>query len=140
MKFKSMYVLLAAAFASLSLSAQAFEAITVQDIRVEGLQRTDPGTVFNYLNVKVGDRFDEVQASEAIRALFSTGFFDDIRIEVDKNIIEKIAAPLMHIIRKALDHGIAKEDERVEKIRPGQTGWSDDSRTRQKQGNHPGGL
>ena len=87
MKFKSMYVLLAAAFASLSLSAQAFEAITVQDIRVEGLQRTDPGTVFNYLNVKVGDRFDEVQASEAIRALFSTGFFDDIRIEVDKNII-----------------------------------------------------
>nr|WP_314899438.1 outer membrane protein assembly factor BamA [uncultured Deefgea sp.] len=87
MKFKSMYVLLAAAFASLSLAAQAFDPITVQDIRVEGLQRTDPGTVFNYLNVKVGDRFDEAQASEAIRALFATGFFDDIRIEADKNII-----------------------------------------------------
>ncbi len=82
-----MYVLLAAAFASLSLSAQAFDAITVQDIRVEGLQRTDPGTVFNYLNVKVGDRFEQSQASEAIRTLFATGFFDDIRIEVDKNII-----------------------------------------------------
>ncbi|WP_297573832.1 outer membrane protein assembly factor BamA [uncultured Deefgea sp.] len=87
MKFKPMYVLVAAAFASISLAAQAFNPITVQDIRVEGLQRTDPGTVFNYLTVKVGDKFDETQASEAIRALFATGFFDDVRIEVDKNVI-----------------------------------------------------
>ena len=82
-----MYMLLAAAFASISLTAQAFDPITVQDIRVEGLQRTDPGTVFNYLTVKVGDQFDETQASEAIRALFATGFFDDVRIEVDRNVI-----------------------------------------------------
>ncbi|WP_027468078.1 outer membrane protein assembly factor BamA [Deefgea rivuli] len=87
MKFKPMYMLLAAAFASMSLTAQAFEAITVQDIRVEGLQRTDPGTVFNYLTVKVGDRFDEAQASEAIRTLFATGFFDDVRVEVDGRVI-----------------------------------------------------
>ncbi|WP_282099348.1 outer membrane protein assembly factor BamA [Deefgea sp. CFH1-16] len=87
MKFKPMYALVAAAFASISLAAQAFNPITVQDIRVEGLQRTDPGTVFNYLTVKVGDKFDEAQASEAIRALFATGFFDDVRIEVDKNVI-----------------------------------------------------
>ncbi|QLG87885.1 outer membrane protein assembly factor BamA [Chitinibacter bivalviorum] len=87
MKFKPMYLLLSAALASLSLSALAFDSFTVRDIRVEGLQRTDAGTVFNYLGVKVGENFDDAKASQAIRSLFATGFFDDVRIEVDKDIL-----------------------------------------------------
>lgn len=82
-----MYLLLSAALASLSLNALAFDSFTVRDIRVEGLQRTDAGTVFNYLGVKVGEPFDEVKASQAIRNLFATGFFDDVRIEADKDVI-----------------------------------------------------
>ncbi|QLI80083.1 outer membrane protein assembly factor BamA [Chitinibacter fontanus] len=87
MKFKPMYLLLSAALASLSVNALAFDSFTVRDIRVEGLQRTDAGTVFNYLGVKVGEPFDDAKASQAIRNLFATGFFDDVRIEADKDVI-----------------------------------------------------
>jgi outer membrane protein insertion porin family len=70
-----------------SLPALAFQPFVVKDIRVEGLQRTEAGTVFNYLPVKVGDMFDEARASEAIRALFDTGFFRDVRIETDHDVL-----------------------------------------------------
>lgn len=77
--------LIAALF--VSAPALAFDPFTVKDIRVEGLQRTEAGTVFNYLPVKVGDVFDEGRAAEAIRALFGTGFFRDVRIETDDGVL-----------------------------------------------------
>ncbi|MBS0346354.1 MAG: outer membrane protein assembly factor BamA [Proteobacteria bacterium] len=67
--------------------ALAFEPFVVKDIRVEGIQRTEAGTVFSYLPVKVGERFSDEKASQAIKALFATGFFKDVRIEVDKDVI-----------------------------------------------------
>ncbi|MCL2161099.1 MAG: outer membrane protein assembly factor BamA [Betaproteobacteria bacterium] len=85
MSYKRLVGLLAAL--SVSLPALAFQPFVVKDIRVEGLQRTEAGTVFNYLPVKVGDVFDEAQASEAIRALFDTGFFRDVRIETDHDVL-----------------------------------------------------
>ena len=48
--------------------AFAFDSFVVKDIRVEGIQRMVAGTVFNYLPVRVGERFDETQAADAIRA------------------------------------------------------------------------
>ncbi|QID18025.1 outer membrane protein assembly factor BamA [Nitrogeniibacter mangrovi] len=77
--------LLAALFAA--APAFAFEPFVVKDIRVEGIQRTEAGTVFNYLPVKVGDRFTEAQAQQAIKALFGTGFFDDVRIEAEDGVL-----------------------------------------------------
>ena len=59
----------------------AAESFIVQDIRLEGLQRISAGTVFNYLPLKVGDTIDEGRTAEAIRTLFKTGFFKDVRIE-----------------------------------------------------------
>ena len=59
----------------------------VKDIRVEGIQRIEPGTVFNYLPIKVGDRMTDEKASGAIRALFATGFFRDVRLEVQGNVL-----------------------------------------------------
>jgi outer membrane protein insertion porin family len=67
--------------------AIAQESFVVRDIRVEGLQRTDPGTVFNYLGVKVGDRFDQAAASKAIKTLFETGFFRDVRVEAQDGVL-----------------------------------------------------
>ena len=67
--------------------ALAFEPFVVSDIRIEGAQRTEPGTVFNYLPVKVGERFTQVQSDEAVRALFATGFFRDVRLEVDGTVL-----------------------------------------------------
>jgi outer membrane protein insertion porin family len=65
-------------FASASIAVEPF---VVTDIRLEGLQRISAGTVFNYLPIKVGDRVDSKRTGEALRALYKTGFFRDIRIE-----------------------------------------------------------
>ena len=67
--------------------AQAIENFFVQDIRVEGLQRIAPGTVFNYLPVKVGDTLTDLSARDAIAALFKTGFFLDVRLERSGNVL-----------------------------------------------------
>ena len=59
----------------------------IEDIRVEGLQRITPGTVFNYLPMKVGDTFDDHRSAEAVRALYKTGFFKDVRVERDGGVL-----------------------------------------------------
>ena len=78
------WALLAAAGAA---SAQEFEPFTVKDIRVEGVQRTDPGTVFSYLPVKVGETLTAEKAQQALRALFATGFFKDVRLEAENGVL-----------------------------------------------------
>jgi outer membrane protein insertion porin family len=67
--------------------AWAIEPFTVKDIRVEGIQRTEAGTVFSYLPVKVGDTMDDQQAATAIRSLYATGFFKDVRLEVEQGVL-----------------------------------------------------
>jgi outer membrane protein insertion porin family len=68
-------------------SARAFEAFEVTDIRVEGLERISPGTVFNYLPIKVGDTVDTNDTVNAVKTLFKTGFFSDIRMERDGTVL-----------------------------------------------------
>ena len=68
-------------------AAQAFQPFVVEDIRVEGLQRIAAGTVFNYLPVKVGDSMDEAGSVAAVKALFKSGFFNDVRLEQDGNVL-----------------------------------------------------
>ena len=68
----------------LSASAQEF---VVRDIRVEGVQRTEAGTVFSYLPIRVGDRFDPERGTQAIRALYASGLFKDVRLEVDGDVL-----------------------------------------------------
>ena len=75
---------LAAAGAAL---AQAIQPFVVKDIRVEGVQRTEPGTVFSYLPVKVGDTLTEEKAQQAVRALYATGFFKDVRLETENGVL-----------------------------------------------------
>ncbi len=88
MRFRTLAV---AACALLTLAtgvyAQAFRSFVVKDIRVEGLQRTEPGTVFSYLPVKVGETMTAEKAQQALRALFATGFFRDVRLEVENDVL-----------------------------------------------------
>src|SRR5882672_7693041 len=77
----------AAAGAGAQTAPQTFKPFVVKDIRVEGLQRTEPGTVFAYLPVKVGETMNEEKAQAALRALFATGFFQDVRLEVENNVL-----------------------------------------------------
>ena len=64
-------------------AARAVEPFVLQDIRVEGLQRTDAGTVFAALPFRVGDTYSDDKGATALRALFATGLFKDVRIEID---------------------------------------------------------
>lgn len=59
----------------------------MKDIRVEGIQRTEAGTVFSYLPVRVGDIFNDEKAAAAIKSLYATGFFKDVRIEAEGNVL-----------------------------------------------------
>lgn len=76
----------AAVFATWCVSASAQEFV-VRDIRVEGVQRTEAGTVFSYLPIRVGDRFDADRGTQAIRALYASGLFKDVRLEVDGDVL-----------------------------------------------------
>lgn len=68
-------------------SAWAIEPFVVKDIRVEGIQRTEAGTVFSYLPIKVGDTMDDQKAAAAIRALYATGFFKNVSLEVEQGVL-----------------------------------------------------
>ena len=70
-----------------SLSASAFEPFQVKDIRVEGIQRTEAGTVFSYLPIRVGDTLTDEKAAEAVKSLYATGFFKDVRLEADNGVL-----------------------------------------------------
>lgn len=69
------------------LITQQSAAFVVEDIRVEGLQRISAGTVFNYLPIKTGDLVDLGNSAQIIRTLYKTGFFKDIRLERDENVL-----------------------------------------------------
>ena len=90
MQFKRTFLsaaLSAVVSASFVHSAWAVEPFSVRDIRVEGLQRVEAGTVFASLPVKVGDIYSDDKATSSIRALFSLGVFKDVRIEVADGVL-----------------------------------------------------
>ena len=76
--------IVAAVLASVVVAAPAWAVapFVVKDIRVEGLQRTDPGTVFASLPFRIGDTYNDDKGAAALRALFATGLFKDVRIEI----------------------------------------------------------
>ena len=80
----------ASAIAAMVFASQAAWALApfkVQDIRVEGLQRVEPGTIFASLPLRVGDEYSDEKGSAAIRALFALGLFKDVRLEANGNVL-----------------------------------------------------
>ena len=69
-----------------SPAVRAVAPFVIEDIRVEGLQRTDPGTVFAALPFRIGDTYNDDKGSIALRSLFATGLFKDVRIEIDGKV------------------------------------------------------
>jgi outer membrane protein insertion porin family len=67
--------------------AWAVDPFAVRDIRIEGLQRVEPGTVFASLPFRVGDTYNDEQGSAAIRALFALGLFKDVRLETNGDVL-----------------------------------------------------
>ena len=67
-------------------SAGAVEPFVLKDIRVEGVQRTDPGTVFASLPFRIGETYNDEKGAAALRALFATGLFKDVRIDIEEGV------------------------------------------------------
>lgn len=72
-------------------SAWAFESFTIGQIRAEGLQRLELGTVLTYLPLSIGDQLTETTSRQAIRSLYSSGLFADVQLARDgDNLIIKV--------------------------------------------------
>jgi outer membrane protein insertion porin family len=92
--------------------SQAMESFVIRDIRVEGLQRISAGTVFNYLPVKVGDTLTEKKSQDAVRVLFKTGFFRDVQLEREGDvlIVTVVERPSIAGIKISGSREISEED------------------------------
>lgn len=86
-RFRIRTVCLVAGLALAGHSAWAVNPFTVRDIRVEGLQRVEPGTIFGSLPFRVGETYNDEKGAAAIRALFSLGLFKDVRLETNGDVL-----------------------------------------------------
>jgi outer membrane protein insertion porin family len=86
-RFKVRTVCAIAASLLFAHAAWAIDPFTVRDIRVEGLQRVEPGTVFASLPFRVGETYSDDKGATAIRALFGLGLFKDVRLEVNGDVL-----------------------------------------------------
>ncbi len=86
-RFRRRATAIAVAASVFAGAAWAVDPFTVRDIRIEGLQRVEAGTVFASLPVRVGDSYDDQKGSAAIQALFALGLFKDVRIEASGDVL-----------------------------------------------------
>ena len=86
-RFRLRAVSAVAVMAFVAHSAWAVDPFTVRDIRVEGLQRVEAGTIFASLPLRVGDAYNDEKGAAAIRALFALGLFKDVRVEVSGDVL-----------------------------------------------------
>ena len=84
-KLRSLSALCAGLLAS--TLAWSLDPFVMRDIRIEGLQRVEPGTVFASIALRAGETFTEEKGSAAIRALFGLGLFKDVRLEVSGDVL-----------------------------------------------------
>ncbi len=94
-----------------SISAQASDGFVVSDIRVEGLQRISAGTIFAAMPINVGDQIDQDVLGGAIRSLFQTGNFDDVRIAREGNVLVVVVQERPSISEIKLDGNKAIKSE-----------------------------
>jgi outer membrane protein insertion porin family len=86
-RFQRHAVAIAIAVSAFAGSAWAVDPFTVRDIRIEGLQRAEAGTIFASLPVRVGDIYDDQKGAAAIQSIFALGLFKDVRIEVSGDVL-----------------------------------------------------
>ena len=89
----------------------AAEPFVVSDIRIEGLQRVSPGTLFRNFPISVGDTIDEASLVGASRSLFRTGFFSDIQLAHEDTVLVVTVEELPSISGIQLDGNKALKSE-----------------------------
>ncbi|HEX2591114.1 MAG TPA: outer membrane protein assembly factor BamA [Rhizomicrobium sp.] len=51
----------------------------IQQVVIQGTQRIEPGTVMSYISIRQGDPYDDQAIDRALKALFATGLFADVK-------------------------------------------------------------
>lgn len=99
-----------------SVTVQAAAKFTISDIRLEGLERIPDGTLLNYLPVRVGDTMDSKKAAYAIGQLYKTGFFKDVKLARDGNVlvVQVIERPAIANVEFSGNNDI--DDEQLESV------------------------
>ena len=77
----------AASIVSALMFAEGAWAFAISDIRIEGIQRTEPGTVFSHLPFRVGDDYTAEKGTRAIHMLYRSGLFKDVSLTQDGTVI-----------------------------------------------------
>ena len=92
--------------------ASGANAFVVSDIRIDGLQRVSAGTVFNALPIEVGDDVESQEVSDAVKALFRTGYFTDINMGRDGDVlvVSVVERPTISVIEFKGNKAIQSED------------------------------
>ncbi|MFK3563398.1 POTRA domain-containing protein, partial [Pseudomonas sp. M3] len=105
-------LLLTAVMSALMIAEVHAESFTISDIRVNGLQRVSAGSVFGALPLNVGDQADDRRLVDSTRSLFKTGFFQDIQLSRDGNvlIINVVERPSVSSIEIEGNKAISTED------------------------------
>ncbi|HHX33724.1 MAG TPA: outer membrane protein assembly factor BamA, partial [Gammaproteobacteria bacterium] len=105
-------LLLPAVISALIMSEAHAAPFTVSDIRVNGLQRVSAGSVFGALPLNVGETVDERRLADATRSLFKTGFFEDIQLSRDGDvlIITLLERPSISSLEIEGNKAISKDD------------------------------
>ncbi|MGA8786363.1 MAG: outer membrane protein assembly factor BamA [Polaromonas sp.] len=125
-RFKVRAVCAIAAGLFFANAAWAVDPFTVRDIRVEGLQRVEPGTIFASLPFRVGETYNDDKGSSAIRSLFALGLFKDVRLEVSGDVLVVIVeerptvADVDFVGTKEFDKDVLKKALREAGISDGQ--------------------
>ena len=111
--FKRVALVLLVGIISLPVVAETFR---LQDIQIEGLERIEAGTVFTYLPIKVGDELDERQTANIIRTLYKTGFFNDIQLRREGNVLVVVVQEKPGIASISFDGNKILDDEQLTEI------------------------
>ncbi|MDH5472054.1 MAG: outer membrane protein assembly factor BamA [Gammaproteobacteria bacterium] len=106
----------AAIYCLLSGALYAADSFVVSDIKLQGLERITDGTLLNYLPVQVGDTFDPNQAAHAIRQLYKTGFFKDVNLARDGDVLIVQVKERPAINNVTFSGNSVIEDEQLEEV------------------------
>ena len=72
-------------FSSITIAGE--NDFIVRDINVKGLERISAGTIFNYLPIKIDEKFTDREGQSAIRALYKTGFFSNVLLSRSGDVL-----------------------------------------------------
>ena len=105
-------LLLPAVLAALMIAEVHAESFTISDIRVNGLQRVSAGSLFGALPLNVGEQADDNRLVEATRSLFKTGFFQDIQLGREGDVL------VINVVERPSISGIEIEGKEAYEIFP----------------------